>query len=398
MKFKKAELDNLEKVVNVVVAEVPKNFEIDDAIILKLLEESEQLHNMVENMVKKSSSGKVVNIEDFDVLDRMCDNDVVKDVIRVYVENNGYEIIDTDAVDAAEMKKDLIEIEKSMSTDDPVKQYLKEIGKIDLLSDEEEYNLFVEYKNTNSLKVRDQIVNANLRLVVSIAKRYIGHGVTFLDLIQEGNLGLITAVDKFDVEKGYKLSTYATWWIRQAITRAISDKGRTIRVPVHMMERILKIKRARNLYQQTHDGDDPTDEELAELTKMKLQDVKNAKKYEDDAGSLDAPIGEEDHGEQSTLGDFIPDEKQKTDVAGEQTFLHEALIEAMADLTDRERKIILLRFGLDEESEGRGRTLEEVGQIEHVTRERIRQIEAKALRKLRHPNRKRKLDGFQDFI
>ena len=392
MKFKKAELDNLEKVVTVIVDELPKEIEIDDTIVLKLLDDSEQLHNMVEGMVKKSSSDKVINIEDFDVLDNMCDNDTVKDVIRVYIENNGYEIIDTEAVDETEMRKDLIEIENSMSTDDPVRQYLKEIGKIDLLSDEEEYRLFVEYKNTKSLKVREQIVNANLRLVVSIAKRYIGHGLSFLDLIQEGNLGLITAIDRFDPERGNKLSTYATWWIRQAITRAISDKSRKIRIPVHMMERILKIKRTRTQYEQTHDGVTPSDEELVQLTGYKLEVVKMCRKIEDDAGSLDAPIGEEEHGEQSTLGDFIPDDNQKTDIAGEQTFLHEALLEVMDDLTDRERKVLILRFGLD--NGGRERTLEEVGKIEHVTRERIRQIEAKALRKLRHPSRIKKLKGF----
>ena len=292
-----------------------------------------------------------------------------------------------------EINKAFKEAENELPADDPVKQYLKEIGKIPLLSDEEERDLFRKYNETNSLAIRDQIVNANLRLVVSIAKRYTGRGITFLDLIQEGNLGLIAAVEKFDVEKGYKLSTYATWWIRQAITRAIADKSRTIRVPVHMMERILKMKRARTLYEQTHDGTEPTDEELAELSKLSIQDIQNCRKYEEDAGSLDAHVGEAEHGEQSTLIDFIADERQKTDIEGEKPLLHDAIMKVMDDLTPRERKVITLRFGLD--NGGVSRTLEEVGQMENVTRERIRQIEAKALRKLRHPKRTKMLDGFQ---
>ena len=393
MKVKKEDLDKLQEVVKFVTTEIPENVELNDIIISQILDKSDDLKNVLGNIMSKTTRNKTMSIEDFDAIEEINSNDIVKDFIRTYVILENFDIIDEEEMDAEEINKAFKEAENELPADDPVKQYLKEIGKIPLLSDEEERDLFKKYSESNSLAIRDQIVNANLRLVVSIAKRYTGRGIAFLDLIQEGNLGLITAVEKFDIEKGNKLSTYATWWIRQAITRALADKSRTIRVPVHMMERILKMRRARNLYEQTHDGTEPTDEELAELSKLSIQDIQNCRKYEEDAGSLDAHVGEAEHGEQSTLIDFIADERQKTDIEGEKTLLHDALMTVLDELTPREKKIIALRFGLD--NGGTGRTLEEVGQMENVTRERIRQIEAKALRKLRHPKRKKMLDGFQ---
>jgi RNA polymerase primary sigma factor len=275
----------------------------------------------------------------------------------------------------------------SFSVDDPVRMYLKEIGKVNLLSADEEIVLAMKMAEGDK-EAKKRMAEANLRLVVSIAKRYVGRGMLFLDLIQEGNLGLIKAVEKFDYSKGYKFSTYATWWIRQAITRAIADQARTIRIPVHMVETINKVMRiSRQLLQEL--GHDPTPEEIAEDMGMPVEKVREILKIAQEPVSLETPIGEE---EDSHLGDFIPDEDASEPAeAASFTLLKEQLSEVLGTLTPREEKVLRLRFGIED---GRTRTLEEVGKEFNVTRERIRQIEAKALRKLRHPSRSKKLKDF----
>lgn len=282
-----------------------------------------------------------------------------------------------------------LSVPDGVSIEDPVRMYLKEIGKVPLLSAEEEINLAKRMENGDE-EAKKRLAEANLRLVVSIAKRYVGRGMLFLDLIQEGNLGLIKAVEKFDYSKGYKFSTYATWWIRQAITRAIADQARTIRIPVHMVETINKLLRvSRQLLQEL--GREPFPEEIAEVMDIPVERVREIQKISQEPVSLETPIGEE---EDSHLGDFIQDDNVPVP-ADEAAFtlLKEQLVEVLSTLTEREQKVLRLRFGLDD---GRARTLEEVGKEFNVTRERIRQIEAKALRKLRHPSRSRKLKDYLD--
>ena len=280
-------------------------------------------------------------------------------------------------------------VPEGISIDDPVRMYLKEIGKVPLLSSEEEVSLAFRIQEGDSI-ARKKLTEANLRLVVSIAKRYVGRGMLFLDLIQEGNLGLIKAVEKFDHTKGFKFSTYATWWIRQAITRAIADQARTIRIPVHMVETINKLIRiSRQMLQEL--GRDPLPEELAKEMGMTEDKVREIMKIAQEPVSLETPIGEE---EDSHLGDFIPDDDAPAPAeAAAFQLLKEQLVEVLGTLTDREQKVLELRFGL---YDGRARTLEEVGKEFNVTRERIRQIEAKALRKLRHPSRSKKLKDYLD--
>ena len=275
----------------------------------------------------------------------------------------------------------------SAKVNDPVRMYLKEIGVVPLLSNEEEKELAIAVEN-GDLEAKQRLAEANLRLVVSIAKRYVGRGMQFLDLIQEGNMGLMKAVDKFDYSKGFKFSTYATWWIRQAITRAIADQARTIRIPVHMVETINKLVREqRNLLQEL--GQDPTPEQIAERMDMTPDKVREILKIAQEPVSLETPIGEEDD---SHLGDFIEDEVIENPVDyTTRVVLREQLDEVLDTLTDREEKVLRLRFGLDD---GKMRTLEDVGKVFNVTRERIRQIEAKALRKLRHPSRSKQLKDF----
>jgi len=289
---------------------------------------------------------------------------------------------ETDGVDS-------IAVNDNAAMDDPVKVYLKEIGRIPLLTAEEEIELAIKISEDDE-KAKKRLAEANLRLVVSIAKRYVGRGMQFLDLIQEGNLGLIKAVDKFDYTKGFKFSTYATWWIRQAITRAIADQARTIRIPVHMVETINKVKKAKT--QLLHmSGHEPTPEEISEFLEMPVDKVREILRVAQDPVSLETPIGEE---EDSHLGDFIPDDEALAPAdAASMSILKEQLAEVLKTLTPREEKVLSLRFGLDD---GNPKTLEEVGKEFNVTRERIRQIEAKALRKLRHPSRSKKLRDFMD--
>ena len=293
---------------------------------------------------------------------------------------------DDDDVDVEQID---LSVPDGVSIEDPVRMYLKEIGKVPLLSADEEIDLAKRMEEGDE-DAKKRLAEANLRLVVSIAKRYVGRGMLFLDLIQEGNLGLIKAVEKFDYRKGYKFSTYATWWIRQAITRAIADQARTIRIPVHMVETINKLIRvSRQLLQEL--GREPTPEEIAEEMKLPVERVREILKISQEPVSLETPIGEE---EDSHLGDFIQDDNVPVPAdAAAFTLLKEQLVEVLSTLTDREQKVLRLRFGLDD---GRARTLEEVGKEFNVTRERIRQIEAKALRKLRHPSRSRKLKDYLD--
>jgi len=331
----------------------------------------------------KNSDEEEIDLEkDLDIVSDDEDEDIDLDELRSFEE----ELSKEDKLEAIREKGK----NKVVITDDPVRMYLKEIGRIPLLTYEEEVELAKRIE-AGDQQAKDQLAEANLRLVVSIAKRYVGRGMQFLDLIQEGNMGLIKAVDKFEHKKGFKFSTYATWWIRQAITRAIADQARTIRIPVHMVETINKLVRAqRQLVQEL--GRDPLPEEVAELMNMDVEKVREVQKIAQEPVSLETPIGEE---EDSHLGDFIPDEEiLSPSDAATNTMLREQLISVLDTLTDRERKVLALRFGLDD---GRTRTLEEVGQAFDVTRERIRQIEAKALRKLKHPSRSKKLRDFLEL-
>ena len=408
-----------------------EKFNAGKAEIMKVVEGvpgAEKLGELIERGKKK---GKLSSTELLDVLEDMDLGSEQMDKIYDVLENLGIETAGEDylpelpdeAGPPVEELEDIPEEEivdpntlvDSFGIDDPVRMYLKEIGKVNLLTYDEEVELAQAMEAGNAAKeqmeeyggeldeeakaelnqlikkgekAKQRLAEANLRLVVSIAKRYVGRGMLFLDLIQEGNLGLIKAVEKFDHTKGYKFSTYATWWIRQAITRAIADQARTIRIPVHMVETINKVIRvSRQLLQEL--GHDPTPEEIAEEMNMPVDKVREILKIAQEPVSLETPIGEE---EDSHLGDFIPDEDaSEPSEAASFTLLKEQLVEVLSTLTPREEKVLKLRFGIED---GRTRTLEEVGKEFNVTRERIRQIEAKALRKLRHPSRSKKLKDF----
>ena len=355
----------------------------------------EKLKELLSLAKKKKNMLEYQEISDF-FADMQLDSDKFEKILD-FLEANNIDVLritDDDADDDILLEvddDDEIEVEKidlsvpdGVSIEDPVRMYLKEIGKVPLLSAEEEIEL-AKRMELGDQEAKKRLAEANLRLVVSIAKRYVGRGMLFLDLIQEGNLGLIKAVEKFDYRKGYKFSTYATWWIRQAITRAIADQARTIRIPVHMVETINKLIRvSRQLLQEL--GREPTPEEIAAEMNMPVERVREILKISQEPVSLETPIGEE---EDSHLGDFIQDDNVPVPAdAAAFTLLKEQLEEVLGTLTEREQKVLTLRFGLED---GRARTLEEVGKEFNVTRERIRQIEAKALRKLRHPSRSRKL-------
>lgn len=348
-------------------------------------------------MEQGKASGKLSAKEITDVLEDL-EYDV--DQMEAFYDNcsnMNIEVIDDFGIDSdlsIPLDASADDLELSLSTegiaiDDPVKIYLKEIGRVPLLTAEEEIEL-AERMAKGDVKAKKRLAEANLRLVVSIAKRYVGRGMQFLDLIQEGNLGLIKAVEKFDHTKGFKFSTYATWWIRQAITRAIADQARTIRIPVHMVETITKVKKVSS--QLLHkNGHDPSPDEIADELEMPVERVREIMRIAQDPVSLETPIGEE---EDSHLGDFIPDDDAPAPAeAASLILLKEQLGEVLSTLTEREEKVLRLRFGLED---GRSRTLEEVGKEFNVTRERIRQIEAKALRKLRHPSRSKKVKDFLD--
>ena len=348
-------------------------------------------------MEQGKATGKLTTKEITDVLDELdFDTDQLASIISSCEQLN-IEIVDDSVADDVLNDNDLNmsdDLEMTLSTegiaiDDPVKIYLKEIGRVPLLSPDEETELAKRMAEGDSY-AKKRLSEANLRLVVSIAKKYVGRGMQFLDLIQEGKLGLLKAVEKFDYTKGFKFSTYATWWIRQAITRAIADQARTIRIPVHMVETITKVKKVSS--QLLHEtGHDPSAEEIADKLEMPAERVREIMRIAQDPVSLETPIGEE---EDSHLGDFIPDDDAPAPAdAASLMLLKEQLNEVLSTLTDREAKVLRLRFGLED---GRSRTLEEVGKEFDVTRERIRQIEAKALRKLRHPSRSKKVKDFLD--
>ena len=356
----------------------------------------------VSGLIEKGKKGKL-SVSDLDEVMEEADFDSdTMEKLYEELEDNGIAFVG-DEISAEEMNQIESEVEKfgtgenlervleqeGLATDDPVRLYLKEIGRVPLLTPDDEKNL-AERMMAGDESAKEELVEANLRLVVSIAKRYVGRGMFFLDLIQEGNLGLMKAVDKFDYTKGYKFSTYATWWIRQAITRAIADQARTIRIPVHMVETIHKVSRySRQLLQEY--GREATAEEIGEKMGMSADKVREIMKIAQDPVSLETPIGEE---EDSHLGDFIPDDETPSPAEATSTnILREELERQLHTLTPREEHVIKLRFGL---YDGRTRTLEEVGKEFDITRERIRQIEAKALRKLRHPSRARHLKGFLD--
>ena len=361
----------------------------------------ERLKELVALGKKKKSILEIQEINDF-FRDMDLSTEQMEKVFE-YLEANNIDVlrinsdddddVDLDAIMSDEEDVDVENIDLSVpdgvSVEDPVRMYLKEIGKVPLLSAEREIELAQRMEEGDE-EAKKELAEANLRLVVSIAKRYVGRGMLFLDLIQEGNLGLIKAVEKFDYHKGYKFSTYATWWIRQAITRAIADQARTIRIPVHMVETINKLIRvSRQLLQEL--GREPTPEEIAKELDMPVERVREILKISQEPVSLETPIGEE---EDSHLGDFIQDDNVPVPAeAAAQTLLKEQLDEVLDTLTEREQKVLRLRFGLDD---GRTRTLEEVGREFNVTRERIRQIEAKALRKLKHPSRSKRLKDFLD--
>ena len=348
---------------------------------------------IVKNLIEKGKkNGTLTYKEIMDEIDHIALGPEQIEKLYEVLESMGIEVQgdmnEVSGVEEEELDLDL-SIPEGVAIDDPVRMYLKEIGKVPLLSSEEEIELAQKIEE-GSQYAKKKLAEANLRLVVSIAKRYVGRGMLFLDLIQEGNLGLIKAVEKFDYRKGYKFSTYATWWIRQAITRAIADQARTIRIPVHMVETINKLIRVqRQLLQEL--GRDPFPEEISKVMDLPVEKVREIQKIAQEPVSLETPIGEE---EDSHLGDFIPDDDAPAPAeAAAFTMLKEQLINVLDTLTPREEKVLRLRFGLDD---GRARTLEEVGKEFNVTRERIRQIEAKALRKLRHPSRSKKLKDYLD--
>ena len=341
---------------------------------------NEVLTGIISNYGKK---GSITTNQLCDIMEKFDTNPAQIDFVYKSLSDAGIQIVDEEQRDRELFEQALSDI----GLDDPVKMYLKDIGRVPLLSAEEEVELAKRMQEDDAA-AKKRLSEANLRLVVSIAKRYVGRGMLFLDLIQEGNLGLMKAVEKFDYQKGFKFSTYATWWIRQSITRAIADQARTIRIPVHMVETINRLTRVQRVLLQEL-GREPTPEEIAEKMEMSEEKVREIQKIAQDPVSLETPIGEE---EDSHLGDFIEDEKTITpsdSVA--TTMLKEQLLGVLDTLTPREEKVLRLRYGIDD---GKPRTLEEVGKEFNVTRERIRQIEAKALRKLRHPSRSKKLKDF----
>ena len=364
--------------------------------MLTIMNELVELGKKKENVLELSEIEKVFADQgmelDDDKTEKVFEYFENKGIVAMVPESDTEDDIILDVEDEPteeELENIEMAVPDGVSIEDPVRMYLKEIGKVPLLTAEEEKDLAMKME-AGDMEAKKRLAEANLRLVVSIAKRYVGRGMLFLDLIQEGNLGLIKAVEKFDYRKGYKFSTYATWWIRQAITRAIADQARTIRIPVHMVETINKLIRVqRQLLQEL--GREPYPEEIAEKMGLPVERVREIQKISQEPVSLETPIGEE---EDSHLGDFIQDDNVPVPAeAAAFTLLKEQLVEVLGTLTEREQKVLCLRFGLED---GRARTLEEVGKEFDVTRERIRQIEAKALRKLRHPSRSRKLKDYLD--
>jgi len=390
----------------VVTEEKPKRKRASKASKEAGVEVPSRKKNDIQELIEKGKAkGSLTNEEILEVLDEEELDVENMEKLMETIENLGIEVTGFNEESLSDIEAGLSNVDNmneygeeesdnvlaqdGLIIDDPVKMYLKEIGKVDLLSTEQELELAEKMANGDE-RAKQKLVESNLRLVVSIAKRYVGRGMFFLDLIQEGNLGLMKAVEKFDYTKGYKFSTYATWWIRQAITRAIADQARTIRIPVHMVETINKVLRvSRQLLQEL--GREATTEEIANKMNMSVEKVRDIMKLAQEPVSLETPIGEE---EDSHLGDFIPDDDAPAPAeAASYTLLREQLCEVLHTLTPREEHVLKLRFGLED---GRSRTLEEVGKVFNITRERIRQIEAKALRKLRHPSRSKRLRDYLD--
>ena len=389
-KIKKIESDRkLDSAAKEKLIKQEKTLEMRDRYVADLVESAKKTNNVITTAeVSDYLADLKLTVEDIEASYDMLEKEGIT-IVNSHDEIPDYDEDDDDGVVLNEEGGIDVDktVPKNVPTDDPVRMYLKEIGKVSLLTAEEERELAIRMQNGDE-EAKNKLCESNLRLVVSIAKRYLNRGLTFLDLIQEGNLGLIKAVDKFDYTKGFKFSTYATWWIRQAITRSIADQARTIRIPVHMVETINKLIRIQRQLLQEY-GREPTAEEIAKEMGITVEKVREIKKISQDPVSLETPIGEE---EDSHLGDFIPDDDVQAPVdAAAYTMLKEQLMEVLDTLSEREKKVLMLRFGLED---GRPRTLEEVGKEFNVTRERIRQIEAKALRKLRHPSRSKKLKDY----
>jgi len=389
-KIKKIESDRkLDSAAKEKLIKQEKTLEMRDRYVADLVEIAKKTNNVITTAeVSDYLADLKLTVEDIEASYDMLEKEGIT-IVNSRDEIPDYDEDDDDGVVLNEEGGIDVDktVPKNVPTDDPVRMYLKEIGKVSLLTAEEERELAIRMQNGDE-EAKNKLCESNLRLVVSIAKRYLNRGLTFLDLIQEGNLGLIKAVDKFDYTKGFKFSTYATWWIRQAITRSIADQARTIRIPVHMVETINKLIRIQRQLLQEY-GREPTAEEIAKEMGITVEKVREIKKISQDPVSLETPIGEE---EDSHLGDFIPDDDVQAPVdAAAYTMLKEQLMEVLDTLSEREKKVLMLRFGLED---GRPRTLEEVGKEFNVTRERIRQIEAKALRKLRHPSRSKKLKDY----
>lgn len=389
-KIKKIESDRkLDSAAKEKLIKQEKTLEMRDRYVADLVESAKKTNNVITTAeVSDYLADLKLTVEDIEASYDMLEKEGIT-IVNSRDEIPDYDEDDDDGVVLNEEGGIDVDktVPKNVPTDDPVRMYLKEIGKVSLLTAEEERELAIRMQNGDE-EAKNKLCESNLRLVVSIAKRYLNRGLTFLDLIQEGNLGLIKAVDKFDYTKGFKFSTYATWWIRQAITRSIADQARTIRIPVHMVETINKLIRIQRQLLQEY-GREPTAEEIAKEMGITVEKVREIKKISQDPVSLETPIGEE---EDSHLGDFIPDDDVQAPVdAAAYTMLKEQLMEVLDTLSEREKKVLMLRFGLED---GIPRTLEEVGKEFNVTRERIRQIEAKALRKLRHPSRSKKLKDY----
>ena len=389
-KIKKIESDRkLDSAAKEKLIKQEKTLEMRDRYVADLVESAKKTNNVITTAeVSDYLADLKLTVEDIEASYDMLEKEGIT-IVNSRDEIPDYDEDDDDGVVLNEEGGIDVDktVPKNVPTDDPVRMYLKEIGKVSLLTAEEERELAIRMQNGDE-EAKNKLCESNLRLVVSIAKRYLNRGLTFLDLIQEGNLGLIKAVDKFDYTKGFKFSTYATWWIRQAITRSIADQARTIRIPVHMVETINKLIRIQRQLLQEY-GREPTAEEIAKEMGITVEKVREIKKISQDPVSLETPSGEE---EDSHLGDFIPDDDVQAPVdAAAYTMLKEQLMEVLDTLSEREKKVLMLRFGLED---GRPRTLEEVGKEFNVTRERIRQIEAKALRKLRHPSRSKKLKDY----
>lgn len=379
--------ENVNGSMNEAVSETENEVTFSDQLLDKMTEIKQKVkEGTIKNMLTYTEIIDMLDGIDYDVeqIEKIFDT---LEEMGIKIKSDAEAEAEIEASELEDADSHMIILNDSISVDDPVRMYLKEMGKVPLLSADEEIEIAQRVEKGDE-KAKEKLAEANLRLVVSIAKRYVGRGMLFLDLIQEGNLGLIKAVEKFDYTKGYKFSTYATWWIRQAITRAIADQARTIRIPVHMVETIHKLSRVKRQLVQSL-GRDPLPEEIAEAMDVSVERVREIIKIAQDPVSLETPIGEE---EDSHLGDFIPDDDipLPSDAAA-ATLLKEQLMQVLSTLTPREEKVLRLRFGIDD---SRQRTLEEVGKEFNVTRERIRQIEAKALRKLRHPSRSRKLKDY----